>query len=133
MSIRAEMNTGPENRFMDMVREIGLGELINLLIQGLAAAETGIAITASVATLAATPTALFQVNGIGGTAGIKTIKKGPITGSQKITPLPGECVWDGGIKVLFNVADANTTATFRYAKAADATASCLSREIGQSP
>lgn len=133
MPIRAEMNTGPENRFMDMVREIGLGDLLNLLIQGLAAAETGIAITSNVATLAAVPSFLFQVNGIGGTAGIKTIKKGPVTGSQKVTPLPGECVWDGGLKVLFNVADANTTATFRYAKAADTTTSVLAREIGQNP
>lgn len=133
MSMRAEGNQASDNRLNDIFREVGIGDLLNLLIAGMAAAETGIAISSNVATLAATPTYIFQVNGIGGTAGIKTLKKGPITGPQKVTPAPGECVWDGGVKVLFNVADANTTATFRYAKAADATASVLSREIGQSP
>jgi hypothetical protein len=133
MSMRAEANTGPENRMMDILREIGFGDLLNLLITALAATETGIAITANVATLAAQPTTLFQVLGVAGTAGAKTILKGPITGPQKVTPAPGFVVWDGGKKLLFNVADLNTTATITYATAANVTCSVLARDIGQNP
>lgn len=133
MSIRNEMNGAGENRMNDALRELGFGDLVNALIGTLAATETGISITNNVATMANQPSYLWQVNGIGGTAGIKTILRGPITGNQKVTPAPGQVVWDGGKKLLFNVADANTTTTLRYATAADATASAMSREIGQSP
>lgn len=133
MSIRLELNTGPENRFMDMVRELGLGDLLAKLILALTATEAGATITSNVCTMANQPTFLWSVQGIGGTAGEKTILKGPITGSQKVTPAPGFVVWDGGKKLLFNVADLNTTCALRYATAADGTPSTMAREIGQNP
>lgn len=133
MSMRNEANAGPENRAMDIFREIGLGDLFSKLILGLTATEAGATITSNVCTMANQPVYLWSVQGIGGTAGERTILRGPITGSQKITPAPGQVVWDGGKKLLFNVADANTTCALRYSTAADVTPGALSREIGQNP
>jgi hypothetical protein len=59
--------------------------------------------------------------------------KAPITGAGAVIPVPGQCVWDGGTKVLFNHADAVTVASFLYARDADATASALQRTLGSVP
>lgn len=133
MSMRLEANAGPENRMMDILREIGFGDLLSKLIFLMAKTETGATITAHVCTMAAQPTYLWSVAGVAGTAGEKTVLRGPITGSQKITPAPGQVVWDGGTKLLFNVADANTSCDLKYATAADVTPGFLARDIGQSP
>lgn len=133
MSMRAEANAGPENRMMDIFREIGLGDLVNALITTVAVTETPTA-SSNVLTLAGQPTYLWDVNQTGGTTtGHKTILRGPITGSQKITPATGQCVWDGGTKILFAAADAATTVALKYAKAADTTNGALARDIGQNP
>lgn len=133
MSMRAEANTGPENRMMDILREIGFGDLLNALITTLAVTETPTA-SSNVLTLAGQPTYLWDVNQTGGTVtGNKTILRGPITGSQKVTPATGQCVWDGGVKILFAAADAATTVAVKYAKAVDTTHGSLAREIGQNP
>lgn len=133
MSIRNEMNQGPENRMNDALRELGIGDLVGKLILGLTATEAGATITSNVCTMAAQPSYLWSVQGIGGTAGERVILKGPISGPQKITPAPGQVVWDGGKKLLFNIADANTTCALRYATAADTTPGVTAREIGQNP
>lgn len=134
MSMRAEANTGPENRMMDILREIGFGDLLNLLITAITPTDPTRTVTSNLLTLPAQPTILYQVKATTGTStGVKTLLKGPITGSQKITPAPGQAVWDGGTKVLFNVADAVTQASSTYSTAADVTASILARDIGQNP
>lgn len=136
MSLRDELNNADPNRLADAFRlgpSIGLGDLLNKVIAGLTATETGVTPASNVATLANQPSSLFQVNVTAGTStGVKKLKKGPITGPKAITPAAGECVWDGGKKVLFAAADGATAVSFTYATAADVTCSILSRVLGQS-
>lgn len=132
MSLRDVLNASDPNRNDSALQELGQGDLLNLVIKGLTATETGVSVSSSVATLAAQPATLFDINATAGTTtGHKKLRKGPITGSQKITPATGEAVWDGGTKVLFATVDAVTTAAFTYSKTTDTTASILQRDQGQ--
>jgi len=123
---RDSLNSANLNRLADALRLLGFGELLSVIISGLAKTETGATITSHVCTMAQAAVAVFQVNGIGGTAGTKKLRQGAITGTGALVPLPGEVIWDGGSKLLFNTADANTTCDLVYSKA-DLTqaASCL--------
>lgn len=114
-TLRDTLNTADPGRLPTAFQVMGLGELLSLLIRSVTPTEAGIAVTAHVATLAAQPTALFSVKGIGGTAGVKTLRRGTSTD----VALPGEVIWDGGVKLFFNAADANTTADIIYALATD--------------
>lgn len=119
-TLRQDFNDSSPNNVADLRRRLQSGDLLTLLIKSLTATEAGVVPAANVATLAATPTSLFQVNATTATVtGIKKLRRGPITGSGAITPATGEAVWDGGTKVLFNVADAVTVASFTYVTAAD--------------
>lgn len=122
-------------RLADVLRALGFGNLLGLLIRGLTATETGVTVTAHVATLANVPAenSLYQVNATTATAtGIKTLLVGPITGPGAITPAPGQAVWVPGTKtVKFNAADAVTAASFTYSVGTEAT-SVLPRQLGQS-
>lgn len=121
------------NTLSDAVGDLELGDLIVLLINDLTATETGVVPASDVATLAAQPTAMFQINATAGTVtGIKKLLKGPISGEDAVVPKTGEAVWDGGTQVLFNAADAVTAASFTYATAADVD-SVTQRDLGVSP
>lgn len=132
-TLRDSFNSSDPNRIDAANRDLGLGELLTLVIKGLTATETGVTPSSDVATLANQPSKMFQINATAGTStGIKKLLIGPITGGGAVVPNPGEAVWDGGLKVLFNHADAITAASFTYAKA-DGTdkASALLRAIGE--
>lgn len=132
MSLRDVLNVSDPNRNDPALQEIGQGDLINILIKGVTPTESAVTVTSNVATLANQPATLFDINATAGTTtGRKKLRKGPITGTQKITPATGEAVWDGGKKVLFATADAVTTANFFYSQTTDTTCSILQRDQGQ--
>lgn len=131
MSIRDTLNISDPNRNDDALREVALGDLINLVLKTQTATDAGLATTANVITLTAQPSTVWDINATAGTTtGRKKLRKGPITGPQKITPATGEAVWDGGLKVLFATVDAVTTASALYSKTSDTTASILQRNVG---
>jgi hypothetical protein len=197
-TLRDILNRNDLNRLADALQEVGLGELLNTLLSGIAsesntigsavtltvgtalgaftdppsaaemaalrtfvnalktdaaamnallsqlrtaalsvkrATETGVTVTANVATLANQPSSkpFAIVASAGSSTGMKALLVGPISGARAVLPGPGQCVWDGQKKVLFNNADAVTTADFSYPTAADPTASVLNRDIGQNP
>jgi len=114
MSIRTELNANAPNRLADMLHGISLGELLSLLIKNITPTETGVTPSSNVATLAATPTAMLQVNATTATVtGIKTLI---FSG----TPVTGQALWvPGTATVTFAAADAVTAASFTYAKSTD--------------
>jgi hypothetical protein len=132
-SIRDNLN-GSEiaNKLPDVALSIGLGEIISYLLAKAAYTETGITVTSNVATLAAQPSGLFQCVGItsGAASTVKKLLRGPISGTGAIVPATGECVWDGGLKVLFASGDAAATASFTYVVSTD-TASVTKKALGQ--
>lgn len=134
-NLRATLNAGDANRVDSALQTIKLGDLLNNLITSRTPTESSVTVTSNVATLANQPSSLFQVNVAtvsGGSAtGVKTLLKGPITGAGAIVPAAGQCVWDGGKKVLFATADLAATAHFTYATDADVTCSLLQRDIGE--
>lgn len=133
MSLRDELNKSDPNRTPDVGREIQMGELLALVIAGLTPTETGVSPSSDIATLAAQPNALFQIDATAGTVtGIKKLLKGPISGEDAVVPQTGEAVWDGGTQVLFAAADAVTAASFTYSVDGDET-SVLKRDLGISP
>lgn len=129
-TIRDSLNTADPNRIADVLRSLAFGDLLNLLASALTATETGVTVTANVAALANQPTAFVLINGTTGTTtGIKTLRRGQITGVGAAVPLPGEAIWDGGKKVLFNSVDAITVAAFTYATAANVSRSNLAAPL----
>lgn len=132
MSTRDVLNAANPNNVIDALRDIGLGELLNALINAMASTETGVSVTANVMTLANQPSVKpFEVEATTGTTlGKKKVFQGPITGPQAIVPAAGQVVWDGGTKILFASVDAITVAKATYAKATDVTASTLQNDVG---
>jgi hypothetical protein len=61
----------------------------------------------------------------GSATGVKKLRRGPISGPGALVPAAGECVWDGGKKVLFAAADLALTASFTYAVSTDLASSLL--------
>lgn len=118
MSIRAELNTTDLNRLAEDLAGIPLGELLTLLIKRFSATETGVVPSSNVATLAAIPTAVLQVNVTAGTTtGIMTLLKG-VVGTK--VPATGQCVWQPGTKLVsFAAADVVTAVSFTYVVATD--------------
>jgi hypothetical protein len=98
-----------------------------------AATEIGLVPSSQVVTMAATPSSIVNVNlrvaGSGGSTGFKKLRRGRITGSQAVLPVPGEAVWDGATKLLLNAADIGTGGSpvvdVEYTKTTDATISAL--------
>lgn len=132
MSLRDVLNASDPNRNDSALQELAQGDLLNLIIKGLTPTESAVTVTSNVATLAATPATFLDINAVGGTTqGRKKLRKGPITGPQKITPATGEAVWDGATKVLFATVDAVSSANFTYSKTTDTTCSILQRDQGQ--
>ena len=132
-NIRTELNKSDPNRTDPAGQEIGLGDMVNVLITQMTATETGVVPSANVATLAATPTYLWQINVTTGTStGIKKLIKGRFDGTN-VLPIPaaGQAVWDGATRVRFAAADAATAVSFTYATAANVTSSILQRSIGE--
>lgn len=123
--IRDTLNSGNPNVLGDACQAIGLGEMLSLLIATAGASAptdtlAGGDIVSHLATMAAVPTALFYVNGTVGTVtGVKKLRKGPVSGPNAIVPATGECVWDGGLHILFAAVDAITTCTLLYATSAN--------------
>ena len=119
-TIRNDLNTGLPGRLASAQQKINFGELISYIVAKLTATESGVTVTTNVATLANTPSAVFQINATAGTTtGVKKLRQGPITGTNALVPATGEAVWDGGKKVLFAAVDAITTASFTYAQTTD--------------
>ncbi len=133
-NLRDSLNGSAQlGRLNDILKALGFGDLLALVIRGLTATETGVTPSSNVATLANVPTVLLQVNGTAGTStGIKTLFLAPISGAGAYVPKAGECVWQPGTKkVLFNAADAITAASFTYSVGTEAV-SILPRQLGQS-
>ena len=137
MSLRTELNQGDPDRIPSAFTELQLGELTNAVIAGLAASgytETAQAVTTNVRTLNAVPSAIFQVTATTAThTGVKTLLRGAVSGANAVTPLTGQCVWDGGLHILFAAGDAVFACSVLYAQAGDTTASILQRVPGQNP
>ena len=134
-SLQSVIDSGNINQLGDAALKGGLGTLLAYLINKFGSVvgytDTGKAVTSNVATLTAAPVSngLFQcvvasVSG-GSATGVKKLRVGPISGSNALVPAAGECVWDGGVKVLFAAADLAATASFTYAVAADTASSLL--------
>jgi len=129
-TLRDSLNTVDPNRLAEVLRLMGFGEMLNLLLSALTATETGVTVTANVATLANVPSSFVLINGTAGTStGIKTLRQGAISGPNAVPPVAGEAVWDGAKKVLFSTADAITTAAFTYATAANVSRSILAQPL----
>jgi hypothetical protein len=125
MSLRDELNQSNLNRTGDVLGHgVNLGDLLTTLIKGATPTEAGVVPAAHIATLAAVPTSVHQVNA---TAGASTgIKKLLIGVLASITPLPGEAVWGRGTnKIKFNTADAVTATSVLYTTAVDKASSLL--------
>ena len=137
MSLRTELNQGDPDRIADAAAELKLGELCVAVIAGLAASgntEPAQTVTTNIRTLNAVPSAVFQVTATTAThTGVKTLLKGATSGANALTPLTGQCVWDGGLHILFAAVDAVTACSVLYAQASDTTASILQRVPGQNP
>jgi hypothetical protein len=122
-SLREVLNGGNPNLVFDAMVRGHLGDMLGYACSKMGYTETGIAVTSNVSTLAAVPKALFNcvvatVSGGSGT-GVKKLRQGPISGPSALVPAAGECVWDGGLHVLFATADLALTASFTYAVATD--------------
>ena len=130
-TMRDSLNSGDPNRIADVFRKIGFGDLLNALVSALSATETGLSASTNVVTLANQPSFLpSKVNATAGTTtGVKTVRQGAISGPNAVAPVTGECVWDGGKKILFAAVDAVTTASVTYTKSADTSASNLSQAL----
>jgi hypothetical protein len=133
-TLRESFNASDPNRLPSELQDLSMGELLTLLINALAATESALAPASNVITLAATPSALFDVNVTAGTVtGAKKILKG-FTGSDGvITPVPatGEATWNGGTKVRLASADAATAVSVKYATAATSTPGYLRRKLAE--
>jgi hypothetical protein len=130
MALRDDINNANPNFIADLLRRLGLGELLVFLLNAATFTETALTVTASKMTLAAIPTALFRVNATTATTtGEKKLIKGPITGPNAIVPATGECVWDGATTILFAAADVVTVGKALYSKAADVSPSCLKQDF----
>ena len=121
MTIRADLNTASPNQLADELRTIKFGDLVGFITQkivagtGLGYTEADVVPAANIATLSAAPTVILPVNaGTATVTGVKTLKRGPITGPSAIVPATTECVWDGNTSVLFATADAVTKVSFLY-------------------
>jgi hypothetical protein len=130
-SLQAVLDSGNINQLGDAAEKLGLGTLLAYAASKMGFTETGIAVTSNVSTLANAPTSagLFQcvvasVSG-GSATGAKKLRRGPVSGSGALVPAAGECIWDGGKKVLFAAADLALTASFTYAVATDLASALL--------
>jgi len=131
MSLRTDLNANQPNRLSDGLADIKLGELLSYLINRLTPTQAGLVPASHVATMAAQPAALFQVNATTGTVtGVKKLLRGPISGEDAVVPATGEVVWDGGTNLLFATSDAVTAVSVTYALATDL-ASITMRNLGQ--
>lgn len=121
-TIRTDLNNSQMQINADNLRRLQFGEVLTLLIRGLTATEAGVVPAANVATMAAAPVAVLQVNATAATVtGIKKLRVGPITGNGALVPATGEVVWPGGTstKLLFAAADAVTACSLTYSKTTD--------------
>lgn len=127
-TLRDSLNTADPNRLSAALQDIELGEMLTMLIAAAAGTQTGLSPSSNVVTLAAVPTAVYQVNVTAGSpTGIRKLLKGP----QTIAPATGECVWTEGTALIkFSAADTNTTVSVTYARSTDK-ASILLRNLGE--
>jgi hypothetical protein len=134
MSLRTSLNTINPGQMADCFRDISIGEFLSYLISIATPTQAGVVPASDIATLANIPTAIFQVNATAAAStGVKKLLYGQITGPSAVVPAAGECVWAGGLTVLFNAVDAVTAASFLYSTAAaTGNASILMRNLGQS-
>lgn len=132
MATRDILNQASPNNICDALRDIGFGELINTVIAGLTATETGVSATSSLGVLANQPSVKpFFINATTATTtGMKKVLVGPISGPSALVPAAGQCVWDGGKNILFASVDAVTAFKACYAKASDVTVSTLQNDVG---
>jgi hypothetical protein len=120
MSVRQVLNTNNLNQLEDALHALPIGELLTKLIKSMTATEAGLVPASNIATMAATPSGLFQVNVTAGTVtGVKTLRRGVITGSGAQVAATGECIWDGATKILFSPIDAATAVSVTYSVATD--------------
>lgn len=120
MSVRAILNTNNLNQLDDALKALPLGELLAELISNMTPTEAGVVPAANIATLAATPSGLFQVRATAGAViGVKTLRRGVVTGASAGVAASGECLWDGATKILFSPVDAVTAVSATYSVSTD--------------
>jgi len=127
-TLQAVLDSGNLNNLADASAKAGLGTLLSYAIAKMGYTDTGTSVTSDVVTLANQPTAngLFKVVAASGTVtGMKKLLRGPISGAGAIVPATGECVWDGGLHVLFSAVDAVATASSTYAVSTDTASAML--------
>lgn len=133
-TLRDSFNASEPNRVPSALQDVALGELLTLVINGLTATESAVAVSSNIATLAAAPIQLFQINATSGTTtGAKKLIKGSADAAGVITPVPvtGEATWDGARRVRFAVADGATAASFTYTSPTTSSPSYLRRSLGE--
>lgn len=129
-NIRETLNNGVLQQRVDVDRDVRLGDLLGLLIQGATPTEAAAAVAANAKTLTNAASAVFDVVA---TAGVFTGRLALKIGDANVLPQSGEVVWDGGSSMRFNAADAITAANFLYARADEVNTltSILERQLGQ--
>ena len=130
-NIQTVLDSGNLNQLADAAGKLGLGTLLAYAIAKMGYTDTGTSVTSDVVTLTNQPTAngLFKVVAVSGTVtGMKKLLRGPISGPGAVVPATGECVWDGGLHVLFAAVDAVATASSTFAVSTD-TASALLADL----
>jgi hypothetical protein len=131
-TLRDTMNQGEAQRIADVDRDLRIGDFVNAMINAMTATEAGVTVTTNVATLAASPTVLWDAKATTATStGSKLVRKVSNAYLVANSPAAGECFWDGATKVKFNAVDAVTAAGFKYPLAADSSCSFLRRSLGQ--
>lgn len=133
-TLRDTFNAADENRVSAAFADLQLGEVLTILINALTATEAAVVPASDIATLAATPQALLNVNVTAGTVtGVKKILKGRTDPDGIIRPIPatGEVTWNGATKLRFAAADGATAISAWYTTSATSTPGYLRRALGQ--
>ncbi len=135
-SLKDTLNVADPTNTNSVFNDMQLGTLLSTLISNASMTQTSAAVTTTTysMTLATAATAVFQVNVktvvSGGTAGVKTLLQGPVSGTGAITPAAGQVVWDGASALLFAAADKPATVDLLYA-ISTTKASVLEKGIGE--
>jgi hypothetical protein len=136
-TLREALNNGVVQQLADEDRQIGIGDLLNLLIQAIPATQGALAVASNTVNLANRPSYIFDINATGGST--VTGRKQLLIGPSTLVPQTGQVVWDGNLNLRFAAADGVVQIDARYAVApaapqgvlATTVCSALQRTLGE--
>lgn len=128
-NIREDFNQAQPNRLPDLFREMGIGDVLALVVTNLPATEAAAAVLGDAATLAAFPAVLLNIVSTAGTfTGVLQL----LVGGSSITPSTGQVVWDGAKGLRFAAVDAITAVNIWYTSSTAPTEiSLFKRTLGE--